>query len=144
SSAPAGNQWYFEGNPIPGANGQTHVATLSGWYWCLVTLNECSSDTSNHVHVIITGVEELLGATVRVYPIPNNGNFTVSIDTKVRQCFTIMIYNFLGQSINNPIEIISDENFEQYIDLRPIPTGVYTLVIMNSECRIVRKILVNK
>jgi hypothetical protein len=144
SSASAGNQWYFEGNPVSGATGQTHIATLTGWYWSIVTVNGCPSDTSNHEYVIITGIEEIAATSVRVFPVPNNGKFTVSINTQVPQRFTILMYNGLGQKIGSPIEMNVHSNYELEIDLRPVPGGIYTLEIRNSEQRIVRKVLVNR
>ena len=144
SSALAGNQWYFQGNPISGATGQTHVATLTGWYWSIVTVNGCPSDTSNHEYVIITGIEEIAATSVRVFPVPNNGEFTVSINTPVPQRFTLLIYNWLGQKIGSPVEMNVNTNYELEIDLRPVPGGIYMLEIKNSEQCIVRKILVNR
>jgi len=144
SSAPDGNQWYFEGNPISGATGQIHVATLTGWYWSIVTLNVCPSDTSNHEYVIVTGIEEIRTISVKVFPIPNNGKFKVSIATQTPQRMTLFVCNWLGQYIGKPIEVIVNKNYEQTLDLRPLPDGVYFLEIRNSEQRIVRKILVNR
>lgn len=45
SSAAAGNQWYLDGNPIAGATGQTHSATVAGDYTVIVTTG-CPSAAS--------------------------------------------------------------------------------------------------
>jgi len=139
-----GNQWYYEGNMIPGATNQTYIAEFTGWYWCNVTLNGCPSDTSNNIYITITGINELPEASVIVYPIPNNGKFTVSIATTVPHNFTILIYDWHAEKIYYSSEINVYKNFEQKIDLRPIPSGVYTLLIRNAEHRIIRRVLVNK
>jgi len=55
SSAPTGNQWYYNGTLIVAATSQTYVATQSGEYWDIVTINGCASDTSNNLNVIIIG-----------------------------------------------------------------------------------------
>lgn len=144
SNAVNGNQWYYNGNMIPGATSQSHVAQYSGWYWCVVTLNGCPSDTSNNIYLTITGIEELPGISARIFPIPNNGKFTVSIDTRVPENLTILVYDWLDHKIINPIEINVDKNFEQVINLQQVPSGIYTLMIRNSENRIVRKVIVNK
>lgn len=46
SSAPAGNQWYRDTQPVSGATGQQYTATLPGAYAVRVTLNGCSSNLS--------------------------------------------------------------------------------------------------
>jgi hypothetical protein len=33
---------------------------------------------------------------------------------------------------------------QQVIDLRPVPNGIYTVIIQNSDNRMIRKIVVNK
>ena len=81
SNEPAGNQWYWNGNPITGATGQTYVVTNFGTYWDVVTLLGCVSDTSNHFVIARTGIDPHSSAAISIYPVPNEGQFNVSITT---------------------------------------------------------------
>ncbi len=150
SSIATGNQWYFSatqtgtGAIIPGATGQTHVATQTGWYWSVVTLNGCSSDPSNREYVVMVGEEELQAGTFNIYPVPNDGRFTVSITTPQEKRFTILVYNKLGQMIYELKDVVVTGEFRQLVDLRPTPNGVYTVLFQNDEHKVVRKVLVNK
>jgi hypothetical protein len=145
SSAPAGNQWYYNGVIIPGATGQNYFATQPGWYWTVVTLNTCSSDTSNHVYVAGVGIEEKPdGANFLVYPVPNNGCFTVSIKLPSEDTYNIIIYNNLGVQIYQLRDVKVREKFEKVIDLRPLPNGKYLIVFSGLERMVVSKILVQK
>ncbi|SMD16445.1 DUF7507 domain-containing protein, partial [Pedobacter nyackensis] len=52
SSAASGNQWYKDGQIIPGAINKTYTATMSGQYMVIVTnTNGCSSSPSQSVQV---------------------------------------------------------------------------------------------
>jgi hypothetical protein len=145
SSAPTGNQWYYEGTAIPGATGQSYtVITNTGNYWCVVTINGCSSPISNKVWVVITGVQELQSSNFSIYPVPNDGQFTVSITSPVAESFTITVYNQLGAKIYELGDVRVNGTFEKQIDLRPIASGVYSVVFLNSEHKVVRKVIVNK
>ena len=131
SSAPSGNQWYFEGNPISGATGQTHVATLSGWYWCNVTLNGCSSGTSNHVHVIVTGIEELPEATVRVYPSPTTGKFILELKGELPVYKVVVdVYDMIGEKVLT--EILFGERSHEF-SLSDRPVGVYFIRVISGD-----------
>ncbi|HMC97569.1 MAG TPA: T9SS type A sorting domain-containing protein, partial [Flavobacteriales bacterium] len=57
TSTPAdGYQWYFEGNLIPGATGQTHTAAASGDYTVVITApNGCMAE-SEPVNVLLMGI----------------------------------------------------------------------------------------
>ena len=146
SSAPAGNQWYFNGALIAGATEQTYTATLSGNYYCVVTLNGCVSPQSNILYVVITGQQEIpSSASFVVYPVPNEGRFNASIQYPVESTFTIAIYNQLGSKIFELKDVKTiGGKVEKLIDLRPIPSGIYSVVFTNSELKIIRKVLVNK
>jgi hypothetical protein len=144
SDAPAGNQWYFEGNPIPGATGQTYEATLTGWYWCVVTLNGCSSDESNHEYVVITGVGELQTSNFSIFPVPNDGNFTISMTSPVKQVISIVVYNKIGQPVYELRNIEVTGTVQQVIDLRPVASGVYTIVFQGETGTVTRKMIVNR
>ena len=146
SDAPAGNQWYFNGTLIAGATDQTYDATLNGtgFYWSVVTLNNCSSDTSNHKYIVVTGINEPKTGTISVYPNPNDGQFTVKISSIKQASFNISVVNNMGVKIKEISDIVVKGNIEKNIDLRPVPAGIYSVVIKNSESTVVKKIVVNK
>jgi len=150
SSAPMGNQWYFTstlggtGTAIPGATGQVYIAMQTGWYWSVVTLNSCSSDPSNRVYVVMVGMEELTAGSFNVYPVPNDGRFTASIVTPYQESFAILIYNKLGQRIFEQRDVQVNGEFKQAIDLRPTPSGIYTVVFQNNDHKVIRKVLINR
>jgi hypothetical protein len=144
SSAPAGNQWYFDGNIITGATGQIYFATQYGWYWDIVTLNGCSSDTSNHIYITWGGIDLHSSLEINIYPIPNDGQFNVSITTASAETFSICIYNTLGLKIYEEKDVEVNGSLRKIIDLRPLPSGVYTVIFKNSQNQVVKKIIVNK
>ena len=144
SSSPTGNQWYFEGNIISGATSQEYIATHDGYYWDVVTINGCSSDTSNHKLIIVTGIDSHSSASINVYPVPNDGRFNVSITTVSEETFSISVYNTLGIKIYEETNVEVNGSLQKMIDLRPLPNGVYTLIFKNSQNQVVKKIVVNK
>ena len=144
SNVVSGNQWYFEGNPVAGATGQTHVAGLSGLYWDVITLNGCSSDTSNNIYVALTGINELGKSRIVVYPVPNDGHFTVSInDHRISTC-SIMVYNSVGLSVYKSRIIEVKGITLKTIDLHSVPDGVYSVLITINNEKIVKRIIVNR
>ena len=146
SSIANGNQWYYEGTgAIPGATNQTYTATITGWYWSVVSSNGCSSDTSNHVYVLFVGQEELMSSNFNIYPVPNNGKFNVSIITPTQQTFTIEVYNVIGEKFYEQKDVTTTGGkFETRIDLGQVARGIYTVVFLNSEYKVVRKMFVNR
>jgi phosphodiesterase/alkaline phosphatase D-like protein len=144
SSALTGNQWYFEGTLIVGATAQTYVATQDGYYWSVVTINGCSSAESNHQYVVITGVDSHSSSAINIYPVPNDGQFNVSITTASNESFSISIYNSLGVKIYEETKVDVNGSLQKMIDLRPVPNGVYTVIFVNSQNQVVKKIIVNK
>jgi hypothetical protein len=145
SDAPSGNQWYFNGNVIPGATGQTWVAEQSGWYWTVVTLDGCSSPASNHIYIVKVGVNETTLATdVVLYPNPNEGVFTLKFTSAKQEKFDIRVFNNLGVQIFEMRNLDVMGTTRQNIDLRPSPNGVYSVIISNNQSSVVKKIVINK
>lgn len=150
SSAPTGNQWYYSptqtgtGTLITGATGQTYVATQDGYYWSVVTINGCSSDESNRLLILTTGVGSHASSSINIYPVPNDGQFNVSITTPSDQTFSISVYNGLGVKIYEESKVDVNGSLKKVIDLRPVPNGVYSVVFENSLDQVVKKIIVNK
>lgn len=139
-----GNQWYYNGAPITNGTAQTQYAEYSGWYWDVVTVDGCESDTSNHIFVTITGIDEPANSQFVVYPVPNDGQFTLKVRTLKAETFDITVYNSIGKLIHTNSGIEVNGQNDLIIDLRPVPIGIYTLVIKTEDNRVVRRILVNK
>lgn len=144
SSATTGNQWYLNGAPITGATSATYTAVANGAYYCIVTVNGCSSSPSNTINVIAVGIEQLQNNGISIYPVPNDGRFTIVLPSDITGQTIISIYNHLGIKIYESTENAGSMGLEKTIDIRPVASGVYTVLVMNSDRRIVRKILISK
>lgn len=80
SDAPSGNQWFDQSGLIPGANEPEYIVTWDGDYYTIVTLNDCASDPSNMLTVIVSGVSENeLMNSVQVYPNPFTNELTIEL-----------------------------------------------------------------
>jgi len=144
SSAPTGNQWYFEGTLIVGATAQKYVATQDGLYWTIVTVNGCSSAESNHKQIITTGIDTHSSSSINVYPVPNDGRFNVTITNASAEIYTIHVYNGLGIAIYEEAKVEVNGTLQKVIDLRPVANGVYTVIFENGQSQVVKKVVVNK
>jgi hypothetical protein len=144
SSAPAGNQWYYQGNPIPAATGQTYTTTLTGYYSSIVTLNGCTSPESNKVLVVITGQQDLPGTRLAVYPVPNNGKFNIEIQCQGSEDYSFRIYNQTGRLVFEKSDVQVDRFLALQIDLQKEPPGVYSVAISNRNGIAVRKIVITR
>jgi len=145
SSAPAGNQWYFNGTIIPGATTHTWIGLQTGWYSDIVMLSGCSSDTSNRIYILKVGVEPSpTKPDVTIYPNPNDGEFTLVISTPRQDNFSIKVFNNLGIQIFEMKNVDVTGTTRQVIDLRPVPNGMYSVVIANEMGSVVKKVVVNK
>ena len=147
SDAPAGNQWYFNNSPITGATGQTWIANQSGIYYCIVTLNGCISDSSNHLYIIIT---EAKGNThkdnIRIYPNPGDGFFTLLIEGSnlPDRSYDLSIVNTLGVQVFDQKNLQIRGSFREEIDLRSLPGGVYTYILGKADHNITGTIIIYK
>ena len=144
SSAPAGNQWYMDGTLLPGATGQFYIATLTGHYTDVVTLNNCSSVPSNDIYFVKTGIQPLQATGISIYPVPNEGQFILEISSGKTQIFTVSLINNIGITIYKVNELVVHGTVKSTIDLRPIPEGFYTIVLQNNDNHVVKKIIINK
>ena len=150
SSAPEGNQWYFSvnqtstGAAIPGATDQVYTATQTGWYWTVVSMNGCSSEPANREFVLYVGLKEFQTGSFNIYPVPNDGRFTVSLVSTSLEPFTITVFTYLGVQIQEIKDIRVNGRFDQVIDLRPAISGIYTIVIRNETNHIVKKVVVTR
>ncbi|MDP4282346.1 MAG: T9SS type A sorting domain-containing protein, partial [Bacteroidota bacterium] len=145
SSVDVGNQWYYEKNIIPGANGKIYVATQTGNYEATVTINGCTSLPSNSLYVVITGTRnENNNMNITVYPNPGDGLFTVSITTSKKEDCSYSVFNNLGIKVYERSGFEVQKIFKEKLDLSALPNGVYSIVFSHGKKNTIFKVVINK
>ena len=86
---------------------------------------------------------ELESSNFSVYPVPNDGRFTISVTSLVQETYTIAVYNQVGAKIYEQHDLQVNGKTEKQIDLRPLASGIYLVVFLNNEHHVVKKIFVN-
>jgi hypothetical protein len=137
SSSPAGNQWYNSNGIIAGATNQTYTATASGDYYVIVTIAGCSSDTSNVLNVIITGIEDASPELkILMYPNPASDQLIIEIEKNIGPTH-FEISTVTGQVIWRG-NLISHTTIP-ISDFRP---GVYLVKFENNKSRNYKKVII--
>lgn len=133
-------QWYVDGVLIPGATGQTHIATQSGAYCVRVTdINGCwYSYSVLFDHAYITDIASFDQAhNLNVFPNPTSGTLNLNGDVLV-SAFTVEIVDAAGR-------IVLRTQNEKVLDLSPLENGVYFVNITPDNGGVItRRIVLTK
>jgi hypothetical protein len=128
SSAPEGNQWYLDGTAIAGATQQTHTVTAKGMYTTKVTVGECSSEVSNEVSIIITGVAATEGSgMLQVHPNPATDKLFISLPGRGDK--RIVITDLQGRVVYRG----ATAEAETTIPVSDYTAGLYIIVVTTQQ-----------
>jgi hypothetical protein len=64
--------------------------------------------------------------------------------SQMAQTFHVSVFNNIGVMVREIPALEVKGTVQQVIDLRPVPDGIYTVVIQGDNGRTIRKIVVNK
>jgi len=143
SSAPAGNQWYYNGFILEGATGQVYtVLHNTGYYWTVVTLGECPSEPSNKVWVEITGIEQPSGSEFVIFPTPNDGSFNLKIKTSGSSPCSFSIVTLSGTEVFRLDHLMAYPELQRQVILDRVPEGLYLAILTVGDQKWVKKFLV--
>jgi hypothetical protein len=133
SSSQSGNQWYKwdQSNyfPLEGATDSIYIPTEHGSYFVRVTINGCTSSSSNSIQYP-TGLDTEGTCKALMYPNPSTGMVTISFGEVPEQNAEIKVYNLYGKQVYSktyPHIITAD------IDLTAFPKGIYIIKIITDE-----------
>lgn len=134
SDAPTGNQWYNETGIINGAVNQDYQVTVTGDYYVITSNEGCASDTSNHIFMIIFGIENNYEPIVRIYPNPFSDQ--ISIENDGNETYSIEIFNSLGVLIHS-----ITMNQKSIMNTTDLSKGVYFVKISNGKTEQYQKLI---
>lgn len=83
-----------------------------------------------------------LSISCKVFPVPNEGIFTVSIACQAEEIFNIGVYNNHGMKVYESNDLHVKGVYEHTIDLRPVPPGIYVILLESGDEHVIRKIVV--
>lgn len=120
--------------PIAGATNQTYTPTVNGSYAVIVTVANCSSDTSSCVTISGLGVENNKLDLISVKPNPSNGLFTISNLNNLEG--KLVITDATGRFIN---EVALSESM--IVDITSVNQGLYYFnLVSDNSSRVIRVI----
>ncbi|MFM9076529.1 MAG: T9SS type A sorting domain-containing protein, partial [Bacteroidota bacterium] len=121
SSANAGNQWFRDGQTIPGAISKTYGVTQSGIYTVKVTIDGCAGPLSQAVNLIITGEPGVLAVgRIGLYPNPAGRELRYVMSEPMADGAQISLVNGNGQTV-----LREPARQEGVLDLEGLANGVY-------------------
>ena len=114
-----------------------------GDYFAIVTLNGCSSDTSNIINVITVGYAKNQDKDhkIIIYPNPNHGSFILHF-VNLKKNINVIIYNTIGEKIFQNKYFINVSG-ERQINLEKFPPGIYIITICGNSFKVTKKIVLN-
>lgn len=143
SSATTGNQWYEQSlGMLEGEINQSYTPLADGTYFCAVTDENNCYEVSNSIDFIYSDISNFnQNAKVSVYPNPNNGLFSLEINSESAQNMSLNLVNIQGQIVYSE-QIDINSGFKKDFDFTDLAPGVYSLHLTNGNYNDVSKIVI--
>ena len=147
SDALMGNQWYnLATGAIYGATAAKYHPLQTGDYFTLVTLNGQTSDSSNIIHYIHTGIEANTANCFHVKVIPNPFTAKTNIKYYLTEAsqVSLIIMDITGKEIQKPVsgkQAKGEQNIVFTAD--GYPSGLYFYKLIINDSTTVGKLMLN-
>jgi len=135
-------QWLDCDNGNAAVSGETSVSfvpSVSGNYAVKITDNECT-DTSECVNVIVSSIKPTPASEIKIYPNPNNGQFTIDLNSLSTTNLKVEIINAQGQVM---YESIPDKTNKWIIQLPSAQKGLYIIRVFTESGIFNQRLIIN-
>lgn len=128
-------QWYLNNEPINDATSPIYIVRESGLYSVEVTDTDGCTAFSSVLNIALTGVQDLAGAEVLLYPNPSSGNWQLVVNDLLIGS-RLAVYDEEGRIIFQ--SQIRNPKSEINLD---VPAGVYWLRISSDGGTTIKKMV---
>jgi hypothetical protein len=136
-----GNQWYKDGLPIPGADGQFYEVSENGTYFDIVSAGNCISDTSNYIVLLTIGLDELKQeAGILLFPNPARGVLHIRTAGITQPWTHFMIINTSGSVVKTFYCPDAADPEDMSLDISGLAPGIYVLMVTGENDLPLRKL----
>lgn len=142
SSSDSGNQWYRNGALLEGATDQIYTPLESGLYCDLVTLNGCTSDSSNRIDFLYIGIGEDTEAMLEIMPNPATNYLTLRSKNMLEESVNICIFKsdgILTKKFDIPNTLLQ---IGYSVNISSLSSGLYLVSISTGERKLFKKLVV--
>ncbi len=110
-----------------------------------MTNGNCTSVYSEGYDVIWVGIEEQYAfRSLKVYPTPSQGTFTLELNAQGPDKLSLKIYNSVQTLVYEENGILVDGAFNKQFDLGNLPNGIYFMVLEGSNGQHLQKLVIRK
>jgi hypothetical protein len=136
-------QWYQDGIPIAGENGQLLQNDNEGDFWVELTSYDGCVYMSDVITVDFTSIQEfdLSGVEFNIYPNPTSGEFNISINGVEDNQINITVLDLSGRVVFNDSFNITNQQLNEKIVLNSLP-GIYLVNVTNGNQTVQKKLLI--
>lgn len=132
-------QWYFDGNPIEGANSQELQLTDTGEYYVEV-LNENGCTYASELYTYLsTSTTIPFNQQIKLFPNPVKDQLFLQMNSEESTTVQLTWLNVVGELIAQESLWVPSSSLTE-INLPDIPKGIYLLQIDNGQEKTTRKI----
>ena len=140
SSEATGNQWYFNGNMMPGETGQTlRPMNLGNYSVRIIDSNGCEGDMSAMQFYNSIGMEENLADQIALYPNPTQGRVTLELNQL--EVASLRVVDATGRTV------IDREGCTGVceLDLSETGSGMYQIIMITTDGKqVIKPVVVSK
>ncbi|MBC8147573.1 MAG: PKD domain-containing protein, partial [Bacteroidetes bacterium] len=141
--------WYWDfgdGNSSSQQNPQYIYQGIGVFDVKLIVSNSAYTDSiikTSFIQVNNTSVNSITNDfDAYIFPNPGYGVFTIQLNSVERHNLGIMVTNMFGAIVYKEIIKTIDEKCRIDLDLTFLPKGVYTIVIVNENIKLIRKVII--
>ena len=119
----------------------THIITYT-----YTDANGCTNSSEAELYVgECLGIDEFANdISVEIYPNPNNGMFTLNLNTNGNETVNILVLNSIGEAVYKLDNISINNSYKNEINLSEFSEGLYYIHISSGDSYYLKKVVVRK